>query len=117
MVRMPQRSPDTSPARPPAGRGSCLVFVFQHANFLQENQENIVCNTASRSRGCLPTCEFFAREPREHCLQHSFAISRRILPEVCYRILALPSEGAGNAGRPMRPIAACAKVVVVSTRV
>jgi len=28
-----------------------------------------------------------------------------------------PSEGAGNAGRPMRPIAACAEVVVESTRV
>ena len=27
------------------------------------------------------------------------------------------SEGAGNAGRPMRPIAACATIVVVSTRV
>jgi hypothetical protein len=29
----------------------------------------------------------------------------------------LNSEGAGNAGRPMRPIAACAMVVVESTRV
>ena len=29
----------------------------------------------------------------------------------------LPSEGAGNAGRPMRPIAARANVVVESTRV
>jgi hypothetical protein len=28
-----------------------------------------------------------------------------------------PQEGAGNAGRPMRPIAACAEVVGVSTRV
>ena len=27
------------------------------------------------------------------------------------------SEGAGNAGRPMRPVAACAEVVVESTRV
>ena len=30
---------------------------------------------------------------------------------------ALRSEGAGNAGRPMRPIAACAEIVVASTRV
>ena len=30
---------------------------------------------------------------------------------------ALQSEGAGNAGRPMRPIAACATIVVVGTRV
>jgi hypothetical protein len=29
----------------------------------------------------------------------------------------LNSEGAGNAGRPMRPIAACAEVVVAGTRV
>jgi hypothetical protein len=29
----------------------------------------------------------------------------------------LQSEGAGNAGRPMRPIAACAEIVVESTRV
>jgi len=29
----------------------------------------------------------------------------------------LPSEGAGNAGRPMRPIAACATIVVERTRV
>src|ERR1700737_1855290 len=29
----------------------------------------------------------------------------------------LQSEGAGNAGRPMRPIAACADLVVESTRV
>jgi hypothetical protein len=28
-----------------------------------------------------------------------------------------PSEGAGNAGRPMRPIAACAMIVVERTRV
>ena len=31
--------------------------------------------------------------------------------------LALRSEGAGNAGRPMRPIAACAMGVVKRTRV
>ena len=29
----------------------------------------------------------------------------------------LQSEGAGNAGRPMRPIAACAEIVEVRTRV
>jgi hypothetical protein len=39
MVRMPQRSPDTNPARPPPPRRATpggvlvLVFVFQHANF------------------------------------------------------------------------------------
>jgi hypothetical protein len=31
--------------------------------------------------------------------------------------LTLRSEGAGNAGRPMRPIAACAMSVVERTRV
>jgi hypothetical protein len=49
-------------------------------------------NTTSRSRGLI--CPSFARN-----------------------FLALQSEGAGNAGRPMRPIAACAEVVLVSTRV
>ena len=35
---------------------------------------------------------------------HSFAISPRISPEVClYRSALSESEGAGNAGRPMRP--------------
>jgi len=48
---------------------------------------------------------------------HTFAISRRDAPELCQDSLTLQPEGAGNAGRPMRPIAACAKVVVVSTRV
>jgi hypothetical protein len=41
---------------------------------------------------------------------HSFAISRLNAPEVCYEISALFIKGAGNAGRPMRPRAACAKV-------
>src|ERR1700688_4923730 len=36
-----------------------------------------------------------------------------------FGLLVPPSstEGAGNAGRPMRPIAACAEVVELSTRV
>ena len=48
---------------------------------------------------------------------HSFAISRPDMPEVCHKFLTLQSEGAGNAGRPMRPIAACARIVVERTRV
>jgi hypothetical protein len=39
--------------------------------------------------------------------------SARGLPEIPYP----QSEGAGNAGRPMRPIAACAMIVVERTRV
>src|ERR1700688_5231437 len=38
-------------------------------------------------------------------------------PRFAGKFLTLHSEGAGNAGRPMRPIAACAEVVVESTRV
>jgi hypothetical protein len=34
---------------------------------------------------------------------HTFAFSRRNPPEFCYQLPALSSEGAGNAGRPMRP--------------
>jgi hypothetical protein len=42
------------------------------------------------------------------------ALRARVLPEISRPLL---SEGAGNAGRPMRPIAACAMVVVERTRV
>jgi hypothetical protein len=41
-----------------------------------------------------------------------------VAPGRMTKILALKkTEGAGNAGRPMRPIAACAGVVVERTRV
>ena len=44
--------------------------------------------------------------------------SRRISARgLTYSFGPLRSEGAGNAGRPMRPIAACAGVVVERTRV
>src|SRR5471030_3296245 len=38
-------------------------------------------------------------------------------PRFAIKFLTLRSEGAWNAGRPMRPIAACAMVVVERTRV
>jgi hypothetical protein len=38
-------------------------------------------------------------------------------PRFARDFLTLQSEGAGNAGRPMRPIAACATIVVERTRV
>jgi hypothetical protein len=53
----------------------------------------VVADTASRSRGW--SCPSFA------------------LKFPC----PLQSEGAGNAGRPMRPIAACAEIVELRTRV
>jgi hypothetical protein len=43
------------------------------------------------------------------------AIPRREAPGLCMN--PSPIEGAGNAGRPMRPIAACAMIVVERTRV
>src|SRR3979409_53683 len=44
--------------------------------------------------------------------------SRRVFCARCSFISRpLQSEGAGNAGRPMRPIAACAMIVVERTRV
>jgi hypothetical protein len=50
--------------------------------------------------------------------RHAFAISPQVSREFCSEIpYPLQSEGAGNAGRPMRPIAACAEIVLVSTRV
>src|ERR1700738_1021659 len=38
-------------------------------------------------------------------------------PGFAFISILRPKEGAGNAGRPMRPIAACAMVVVERTRV
>jgi hypothetical protein len=35
--------------------------------------------------------------------KYTFAISRHDLPEFCYQLPALSSEGAGNAGRLVRP--------------
>ena len=48
--------------------------------------------------------------------RHAFAFPRRDARPGC-ACLFRPKEGAGNAGRPMRPIAACAGVVVERTRV
>jgi hypothetical protein len=48
--------------------------------------------------------------------RHAFAFPRRDARPGC-ACLFRPKEGAGNAGRPMRPIAACAMVVVERTRV
>jgi hypothetical protein len=36
-------------------------------------------------------------------LRHTFAFSRRVPPEFCYELPALQTEGAGNAGRLVRP--------------
>jgi hypothetical protein len=49
--------------------------------------------------------------------EHSFAISRPDMPEVCQKFPCPPIRGRREAGRPMRPIAACAMVVVERTRV
>ena len=49
---------------------------------------------------------------------HDFAISPHVFCARYYFVSRpLQTEGAGNAGRPMRPIAACAMVVVERTRV
>ena len=51
-------------------------------------------------------------------LSRTFAISPRHAPELCHQISApLQTEGAGNAGLPMRPIAACAMGSEMRTRV
>jgi hypothetical protein len=52
------------------------------------------------------TCRAHLRILAAHCARGLPRISR-----------PLQNEGAGNAGRPMRPIAACAKVVAKRTRV
>src|ERR1700726_459413 len=63
---------------------------------------------------CLAADSIFQQSDKFKCAS---AISRRVAPEVCFDSRPLQSEGAGNAGRPMRPIAACAMVVVERTRV
>jgi hypothetical protein len=55
-----------------------------------------------------------AAEGRRDTASRSRGLMR---PRFAGNFLALRSEGAGNAGRPMRPIAACAGVVVERTRV
>ena len=42
---------------------------------------------------------------------HEFTISRHDCPRFAFNFPPSRSEGAGNAGRPMRPIAACAMIV------
>ncbi|SHG40137.1 hypothetical protein SAMN05444169_2241 [Bradyrhizobium erythrophlei] len=55
------------------------------------------------------------REGRSPCMAPR---SRRMFrARFCHSFRPLRSEGAGNAGRPMRPIAACAMSVVERTRV
>src|ERR1700726_1707184 len=63
---------------------------------------------------CLAADSIFQQSDKFKCAS---AISRRVAPEVCFDSRPLESEGAGNAGRPMRPIAACAMVEVERTRV
>jgi hypothetical protein len=48
-------------------------------------------------------------------IKYASTFPRRIAPGLCMSLP--PKEGAGNAGRPMRPIAACARIVVERTRV
>src|SRR6266568_9551847 len=51
-------------------------------------------------------------------MQNAVSRSRRAWrASLAGKFLTLRSEGAGNAGRPMRPIAACAMSVVERTRV
>jgi hypothetical protein len=49
--------------------------------------------------------------------RQTLASSRRNRARVVVRNTLEKNEGAGNAGRPMRPIAACATIVVERTRV
>ena len=79
----------SSRAMTDGGFGACMRNLHSTSRILIRRA---LSNTASRSRGW--------KRP-------SFALN----------FFTLQSEGAGNAGRPMRPIAACATIVVVSTRV
>jgi hypothetical protein len=89
------------------------------------------CTTISCSRSCTEFVEApptprplpaIRRRPRASADGGRGAHDSAISPQVfCarYSFISRPlsNEGAGNAGRPMRPIAACAMVVVERTRV
>jgi hypothetical protein len=86
--------------------------IFKQPNAVIASVSEAIHGAASGKMDC-----FVARAPRNDGKTY-FAISPRAF---CarYSIISRPLriEGAGNAGRPMRPIAACALVEIESTRV
>jgi hypothetical protein len=94
-----------------------------------------VAGEGLKSQYAIARCRHCERSEAIHgAARKKAGLLRRFAPRnderMCVRILAacfarglagsfgpLQSEGAGNAGRPMRPIAACAEVVAESTRV
>ena len=92
------RAGKPAPAQNPEGRPRrCRGFfsAYRHIGRLVDVNE---------LRGRIPWIRI-----AQHSGGHSFAVSRRVSPEFCQFPRPLRKEGAGNAGRPMRPIAACAR--------
>jgi hypothetical protein len=100
-------TPDPSPPRADArgGRGeedpSLRALAKQSISPSKERVDCFVAFAPLRKR-----CAFVAGNDD----RYNSAFSRRISPELCYQLSALASEGAGNAGRMVRPAAACARV-------
>src|SRR5215216_7024997 len=44
-----------------------------------------------------------------HLTRYTFAISRRVAPEACWKFALEKSEGAGNAGCRLAPAVSCAR--------
>jgi hypothetical protein len=89
------------------------------ANSLPEEQADRPPPPAPRSRPgpapSPPRARGAWREGRSPCM--TSRSRRRFCARFAKMSRPLQSEGAGNAGRPMRPIAACAMSVVERTRV
>jgi hypothetical protein len=114
---MPMRRQRRSPPPRSGGEGSGVGGAS--ADSLPEEQADRPPTPDLESELCSPRTPPRARARGgrgAHCAHLRVLAARfaRVLPG---SFRPLQTEGAGNAGRPMRPIAACAEVVVVGTRV
>ncbi len=123
-----------SPCRPFVRREDGRRFDFQDSSRCGGNVAPLPPPAAGRGRGwgvlrqtrCRKSKPIDPPTPPRHAqgrveggerTVHASAISPRVSREVLPVRSALSDQGAGNAGRPMRPIAACAMSVVERTRV
>jgi hypothetical protein len=115
---MPRRSPSLSRRRSPHSSSLRKQGTHSHRRQLLESRLAPALNREAAAYGSLLSqgrqaglsIQFF-KQPQLRDLAAGYA---RVLLRNSH---PLQSEGAGNAGRPMRPIAACAMIVVERTRV
>ena len=112
------------PARAARGEGSGWGGVARHTpkHAVPADRPPSPRRGIGRCGGELPVLSdamaFAGRTASIHSVTNTASRSRSaIRPSFPFNFLPSSSEGAGNAGRPMRPIAACATIVVERTRV